>query len=71
MTDLPIAPLERLSYSVAELAEATGLSDQAIYDAIARNDLAAKKVGKAGSKRPRVLIPVASAQAWIANLPDQ
>lgn len=68
---MPVAPLERLSYSVAELAEATGLSDQAIYDAISRNELASKRVGKEGSKRPRVLIPVASAQAWIANLPDQ
>ena len=64
MSSAAVEPLKRLAYSVRELAEATGLSDQAIYDAINNNELPARFVGK---KR---VVPVAEAEAWIESLPD-
>lgn len=65
MTDATVEPLKRLAYSVRELAEATGLSDQSIYDAINNNDLEARFVG---TKR---VVPVEAAKVWIASLPEK
>ena len=64
MSTPAVEPLRRLAYSVRELAEATGLSDQTIYDAIKNNDLPARFVG---TKR---VIPVEAAAAWLASLPE-
>lgn len=64
MSTPAVEPLRRLSYSVRELAEATGLSDQTIYDAINNGDMAARFVG---TKR---VVPVEVAEAWLASLPE-
>lgn len=56
---------ERLAYSVPELAKLMGLSDEQIYRHIARGDLTPKFSGR---KR---IIPVAEAQRFIAELPDE
>ena len=59
------ANVERLAYTVPQLAEALGLSDQQIYNHIARGDLTPKYSGR---KR---IIPVAEAQRFMAELPDE
>lgn len=58
-------PITRLTYTVAELAAATGLSDQQIYNHIERGDLSAKYSGT------RRLITVAEAARFIEELPDE
>jgi len=65
MSTPAVEPLKRLAYSVRELAEATGLSDQSIYDAIKNGDLPARFIG---TKR---VVPVDAAEAWLASLPEE
>lgn len=71
MSDAAVQPLERKAYTVQQAAEALGVSDQTIYDAVKRNELAAKWVGAPGSKKKRVVIPAAALDAWLAALPDE
>lgn len=56
---------KKLAYSVRELAEATGLSDQQIYNHINRGDITAKH---SGTKK---IILAAEAERFIAELPDE
>jgi len=43
---MPNEPIERLSYSIAELRAATGMSRNRLYNAIAAGDLRTFKTGK-------------------------
>lgn len=56
---------EKLAYSVRELADATGLSDQQVYNHINRGDLTAKH---SGTKK---IILAAEARRFIDSLPDE
>ena len=56
-------PAPRLGYSVAEAAEAAGISRSSIYLAIGRGDLRAIKLGK------RTLIRHADLVAFLDRLP--
>lgn len=56
---------ERISYSVKEAAELTGLSEDAIYEACRRGEFPHVKVGR------RVLIPKKRFELWFnGGLPD-
>lgn len=57
--------VERLSYTVPQLAEAVGVSDQQIYNHIKAGDLSPKYSGT------KALIPVKEAQRFIDELPDE
>lgn len=65
MSPAQTTPVGRLAYSVPEFAELVGLSDEQIYKHIARGDLTPKFSGR---KR---IIPVAEAERFIAELPDE
>lgn len=56
----------RISYSVAEAAEATGLSEDSIRQAIASGDLVAHYAGRRSSKP---LIRAVELDSWVAALP--
>ncbi len=58
-------PVERLTYTVAELAEAVRVSDQQIYNHIKRGDLTPRYSGR------KALIPVEEARRFVAELPDE
>lgn len=51
-------------YSITDVVEITGLGRTSIYKAIKDGGLTAKKFGN------RTLIPAASLDAWIDNLPE-
>lgn len=57
--------IERLAYTVPQLAEAVGVSDQQIYNHIKAGDLTPKYSGT------KALIPVDEARRFIAELPDE
>jgi excisionase family DNA binding protein len=61
---MPADTLEKLSYSIRELAEATGLSVDSIYKAIRDKDLTTKKFGT----KPLVLRE--EAERWLKSLPS-
>lgn len=54
----------RLAYSVAELANALGISDRQLYKHIDQHDLTPVYSGT------KAIIPVAEAKRFLANLPD-
>ena len=56
-------PLERLAYSVNELADAAGCGRDKIYDAIRNGQLRAHKWGA------RTIVPAEEARRFIDNLP--
>jgi predicted DNA-binding protein YlxM (UPF0122 family) len=56
---------EKLAYSVRELADAAGLSDQQIYNHITRGDISAKH---SGTKK---IILAAEARRFLETLPDE
>jgi excisionase family DNA binding protein len=59
------APIERLSYSIQDVADSTGLSYETVRQAIKRNELVAKYSGsKAVIRREDVI-------AWLDSLPDE
>ena len=55
----------RLAYPINDFADAVGIGRSKIYEEIRDDRLQAKKLGS------RTLIPVASAAAWLANLPSK
>jgi excisionase family DNA binding protein len=55
----------RLALDVTEVAEALGMSESWVYDAIRLHGLPAKRVGGNG----KTLIPVAALQAWLVDEP--
>lgn len=57
--------VQRLAYTVPQLAKALGLSDQQIYNHIKAGDLTPKYSGT------KQIIPVAEAQRFINELPDE
>lgn len=57
--------IERLAYTVPQLAEAVGVSDQQIYNHIKAGDLTPKYSGT------KALIPVEEARRFIDELPDE
>jgi excisionase family DNA binding protein len=63
--DAPRAPIERLGYSIQDVADSTGLSYETVRQAIKRNELVAKYSGKKAVIRP------ADVTAWLDSLPDQ
>lgn len=64
-TDARIA-LARVSYTVAEAVEATGISETTIRAAIADGSLVANYVGARASKP---ILRAVELDAWIASLP--
>lgn len=52
-----------LSLTIPDTVKATGMSRSAIYEALKRGDLTARKAGR------RTLIPFADLQAYLASLP--
>jgi excisionase family DNA binding protein len=56
-------PLQRLAYSINELADAAGCGRDKIYDAIRNGDLRAHKWGS------RTIVPTEEARRFIASLP--
>lgn len=58
-------PIDRLAYTVSQLAKALGLSDQQIYNHIRAGDLTPKYSGT------KQIIPVKEAQRFIDELPDE
>ena len=56
-------PLERLAYSVNELADAAGCGRDKVYDAIRNHELRAHKWGS------RTIVPAEEARRFIDNLP--
>lgn len=65
-TDTPTpAPVERLAYSTAELAEALGCSRQHIHNLLARGALPSVKLGA------RRLIPRAAVEKLLAGELDE
>lgn len=61
----PRLEVERLAYTVQQLAQALGLSDQQIYNHIERGDLTPKYSGT------KQIIPVREAQRFVDALPDE
>ena len=59
------APLDKLSYSVQNLAIATDLSVDSIQKAIKRDELVPSYFGS------KPLIPVEEARRWLASLPNE
>ncbi len=54
-----------ISYTVPELAEASGISTSSIYAAIRAGDLRARYVGR------KSVVEVDVARAWVASLPTE
>lgn len=54
----------RISYSVAEALEVTGLGRNAFYDEIRSGHLVAKKVGR------RTIVTARSIEQWLESMPD-
>lgn len=52
-----------LSVTIPDAVKATGMSRSAIYEALKRGELVARKAGR------RTLIPFADLQAYLASLP--
>jgi excisionase family DNA binding protein len=52
-----------LSVTIPEAVKATGLSRSALYEALKRGDLTARKAGR------RTIIAVADLETYLANLP--
>jgi excisionase family DNA binding protein len=52
-----------LSVTIPEAVKATGLSRSALYEALRRGDLPARKAGR------RTIIAVADLEMYLANLP--
>lgn len=66
MSGTEAAPaVERLAYSIQEVADMTGLSYETVRQATLRNELDAKYSGK------KAVITRAAVDAWLNNLPDQ
>lgn len=61
----PAGNENRLSYSVAELAAALGISARQMYKHIERRDLTPVFSGT------KAIIPVAEARRFLADLPDE
>lgn len=67
---------DRLLYTPAELATATGLSESTIRQAINATEttsfppLAAKRIRRDGSPKTRLFITADAARAWLAAFPD-
>lgn len=53
-----------IAVTIPEAVRASGMSRSAIYEALKRGDLSARKAGR------RTLIPFADLQAFIASLPE-
>lgn len=53
-----------IAVTIPEAVSVTGLSRSAIYEALKRRELNAKKAGR------RTLIPVADLEAFLASLPN-
>ena len=56
--------VEKLAYSVAELAQVAGVSWSFLYEEVKAGRLKLKKAGR------RSLILLADGEAWLAALPD-
>lgn len=66
---------DRLAYNVAELSNATGISETVIRECIAGTSktyppLRVKRVKKPGSRISRIYITRAQAEDWLASFPD-
>ncbi len=59
MTKPAHPPLERIAYSVAEVAAAISLSDDEVYRLCASGELPSRKVGR------RILIRRGDLEAWL------
>lgn len=55
---------DKKAYSIAQAVKALDLSERAIREEIYNSRLLAKKFGK------KILIPAASLDEWLNNLPD-
>lgn len=55
-------PLERTAYSVAEVAESLGLSKDAVYVLLDRDEIPSRRIGG------RRLIPRLAFDAWVVSL---
>ncbi len=53
----------KLACSIKEAVQSTGMSRSALYEALKRGDLPARKAGR------RTLIPFVDLQAYLASLP--
>lgn len=60
-----MSDIDRLAYTVPQLAAAVGVSDQQIYNHIKAGDLTPKYSGT------KAIIPVDEARRFIAELPDE
>jgi excisionase family DNA binding protein len=60
----PVLDGDRLAYPINDLAEALGVGRTKLYAEIAAGRIRAKKCGS------RTLVPIASARAYLDQLPD-
>lgn len=56
--------MEKIAYSVKEIADALGVSDQTIYNAIKQGSFPGHKVGN--GKRARIVVMISDFETWKA-----
>lgn len=64
MAKVSRSPGSKISFSVLEAMEATGLGRAAFYSEIRSGRMSAKKVGR------RTIVTAKSIEAWLEQLPD-
>lgn len=55
--------MKPISITIRDAVQTTGISRSALYEALKRGDLSARKAGR------RTLIPIADLEAYLASLP--